>query len=92
VAEYAYQFRSRWSERLYLTLSAYGGRVGFNAAAPLAPLVAAADRATRQDQGAIVLIRARRRPDSAGRSARIAAAAEAATGAAAGVAAEVAAT
>ncbi len=63
VAEYAYQFRSSWSERLYLTLSAHGGKVGFNAAAPLAPLVAAADRATRRDQGAIVLIRARRRPD-----------------------------
>jgi SAM-dependent methyltransferase len=62
VAEYAYQFRSSWSERLYLTLSAHGGKVGFNAAAPLAPLVAAADRATRRDQGAIVLIRARRRP------------------------------
>lgn len=84
VAEYAYQFRSRWSERLYLTLSAYGGKVGFNAAAPLAPLVAAADRATRRDQGAIVLVRARRRPDGPGRSARIAAAA--------GAAAEVAAT
>jgi SAM-dependent methyltransferase len=62
VAEYAYQFRTSWSERLYLTLSAHGGKVGFNAAAPLAPLVAAADRATRRDQGAIVLIRARRRP------------------------------
>jgi hypothetical protein len=44
-------------------LSAHGGKAGFNAAAPLAPLVAAADRVTRQDQGAIVLIRARRRPD-----------------------------
>jgi SAM-dependent methyltransferase len=64
VAEYAYQFRSGWSERLYLTLSAYGGKVGFNAAAPLAPLVAASDRVTRQDQGAIVLIRARRRPET----------------------------
>ena len=61
VAEYAYQFRSRWSERLYLTLSAHGGRVGFNAAAPLVPLVAAADRGTRADRGAIVLVRARRR-------------------------------
>ena len=61
LAEYAYQFRSRWSERLYLTLSAHGGRVGFNVAAPLAPLVAAADRGTRADRGAIVLVRARRR-------------------------------
>ena len=62
VTQYAYQFRSRWSERLYLTLSAHGGRAGFNAAAPLAPLIAAADRWTRADRGAIVLIRARRRP------------------------------
>ena len=62
VTEYAYQFRSRWSERLYLTLSAHGGRAGFNAAAPLAPLIAAADRGTRADRGAIVLVRARRRP------------------------------
>ena len=63
VEEYTYQFRSDWSERLYLTLSAHGGKVGFNAAAPLAPLVAASDRLTHRDQGAIVLIRARRRPD-----------------------------
>jgi hypothetical protein len=61
VAEYAYQFRSRWSERLYLTLSAHGGQAGFNAAAPLAPLVAAADHRAREDRGAIVLVRARRR-------------------------------
>jgi ubiquinone/menaquinone biosynthesis C-methylase UbiE len=63
VEEYTYQFRSDWSEHLYLTLSAHGGKVGFNAAAPLAALVAASDRRTRQDQGAIVLIRARRRSD-----------------------------
>lgn len=61
VAEYAYQFRSRWSERLYLTLSAHGGQAGFNAAAPLAPLVAAADHRVQEDRGAIVLVRARRR-------------------------------
>jgi ubiquinone/menaquinone biosynthesis C-methylase UbiE len=69
VAEYAYQFRSGWSERLYLTLSAKGGKVGFNAAAPLAALVAASDRISQQDQGAIVLIRARKRPDSAAETA-----------------------
>jgi ubiquinone/menaquinone biosynthesis C-methylase UbiE len=62
VTEYAYQFRSRWSERLYLTLSARAGRAGFNAAAPLAPLIAAADRGTRAGRGAIVLVRARRQP------------------------------
>jgi SAM-dependent methyltransferase len=56
-----YQFRSRWAQRLYLTLSAHGGRYGFNAAAPVLPLVAAADRrATAATGGAIVLVHARR--------------------------------
>jgi hypothetical protein len=51
---------------MYLGLSAYGGKFGFNAAAPALPLVAAADRrhagagAGAQDQGAIVLVHARR--------------------------------
>jgi SAM-dependent methyltransferase len=62
VAEHAYQFRTRWSEWLYLSLSAHGGRTGFNAAAGLAPLVAAGDRVAPNDRGALVLIRARRRP------------------------------
>jgi hypothetical protein len=57
---YSYQFRSRMTERLYLSLSAYGGRVGFNAAAPLTPLVALADRRSPNDQGSIVLIKARK--------------------------------
>jgi SAM-dependent methyltransferase len=60
VIEYQYQFRSRWAQRMYLGLSAYGGKFGFNAAAPAMPLVAAADRGTRGDGGAIVLMRARR--------------------------------
>ena len=55
-----YQFRTRWAQRMYLGLSAYGGKVGFNAAAPALPLVAAADRGARGDGGAIVLVRARR--------------------------------
>jgi len=78
VTDYAYQFRSRWSERLYLTLSARGGRAGFNAAAPLAPLVAAADRGTRADRGAIVLVRARRRSPGPAAGARQTAVPEAA--------------
>ncbi len=66
VLAYRYQFRSRWAQRMYLGLSAYGGKFGFNAAAPAAPLVAAADRAARGDGGAIVLVRARRqRPTAA---------------------------
>jgi SAM-dependent methyltransferase len=60
VTGYEYQFRSRWAQRMYLGLSAYGGKYGFNAAAPAAPLVAASDRGARGDGGAIVLVRARR--------------------------------
>src|SRR5205823_10705943 len=69
VLEYRYQFRSRRAQRMYLGLSAYGGKFGFNAAAPAAPLVAASDRAARGDGGAIVLIRARRQGPRAGRHA-----------------------
>ncbi len=58
-----YQFRAQWSEHLYLGLSAHGGRVGFNAAAALIPLVAASDRLARPEQGSIVLLRARRRSE-----------------------------
>ena len=67
VIAYQYQFRSRRAQRMYLGLSAYGGKFGFNAAAPAAPLVAVSDRAARGDGGAIVLVRARRgRPPAAG--------------------------
>ena len=59
--DYSYQFRGRATERLYLSLSAYGGKVGFNAAAPLTPLVALADRRSPNDRGSIVLIRARKK-------------------------------
>ncbi|HEX6522461.1 MAG TPA: class I SAM-dependent methyltransferase [Streptosporangiaceae bacterium] len=66
VITYAYQFRTRWAQLLYLSLSAYGGKFGFNAAAPVLPLVAAADLAAGgvggggSDSGAIVLVHARR--------------------------------
>ena len=57
----AYQFRARWAQHLYLSLSAHGGRFGFNVAAPALPLVAAADRqAGNATGGAIVLVHARR--------------------------------
>jgi SAM-dependent methyltransferase len=59
VVAHEYQFRSRWAQRMYLGLSAYGGRYGFNAAAPAAPLVAASDRGADGDGGAIVLVHAR---------------------------------
>jgi ubiquinone/menaquinone biosynthesis C-methylase UbiE len=60
VISHVYQFRTAWAQRMYLGLSAYGGKAGFNAAAPALPLVAAADRAAAGDGGAIVLVRARR--------------------------------
>ncbi len=63
VEEHVYQFRAQWSEHLYLGLSAHGGRVSFNAAAALIPLVAASDRLARPEQGSIVLLRARRRSE-----------------------------
>ena len=69
VLEYRYQFRSRRAQRMYLGLSAYGGKFGFNAAAPATPLVAASDRAARGDGGAIVLIRARHQGPREGRHA-----------------------
>jgi ubiquinone/menaquinone biosynthesis C-methylase UbiE len=61
LVEYSYQFRTAAAERLYLSLSAYGGKVGFNAAAPLTPVVALADQRTPNERGSIVLIRARKR-------------------------------
>lgn len=61
LADYSYQFRSRAGERLYLSLSAYGGRAGFNAAAPLTPLVALADLTSPNERGSIVLIRGRKK-------------------------------
>jgi SAM-dependent methyltransferase len=60
VITHQYQFRTRWAQRMYLGLSDYGGKVGFNAAAPALPLVAASDRGAHGDGGAIVLVRARR--------------------------------
>ncbi|MEV4258364.1 class I SAM-dependent methyltransferase [Spirillospora sp. NPDC049652] len=61
LVRHSYQFRTAAAERLYLSLSAYGGKVGFNAAAPLAPLVAAADAKAPNDRGSIVLVQARKR-------------------------------
>ena len=67
VLAHEYQFRSPWAQRLYLSLSAYGGKFGFNAAVPALPAVALADRvggahgrADGGDGGSIVLVHARR--------------------------------
>jgi len=61
LVEHTYQFRGQMSEHFYLALSAYGGRIGPNAAAMFVPLVAAGDRKAPNDHGSIVLIRARKR-------------------------------
>jgi ubiquinone/menaquinone biosynthesis C-methylase UbiE len=61
LVEHSYQFRSSTAERLYLSLSAYGGKAGFNAAAPLIPLVAMSDRLSPNERGSIVLIKAQKR-------------------------------
>jgi SAM-dependent methyltransferase len=67
VISHQYQFRTGWAQRMYLGLSAYGGKFGFNLAAPAMPLVAVCDRGAHADGGAIVLVRARRAgPDEAG--------------------------
>lgn len=58
--EHDYLFRTPLAERLYLTLSAKGGKVGWNAAAPLSPLVALSDRRAPNEQGSVVLVRARK--------------------------------
>lgn len=60
MVEHSYQFRGGAAERGYLTLSAYGGRFGFNAAAPLAPAVALNDARRPNTGGGIVLVRARK--------------------------------
>jgi SAM-dependent methyltransferase len=62
IVDYSYQFRSAPAERFYLSLSAYGGKMGVNAAAPLAPLVALSDRVSPNARGSIVLINGRKRP------------------------------
>ena len=61
LVDHSDQFRGRAAERLYLSLSTYGGKVGFNAAAPLTPFVALSDRLAPNERGSIVLIRARKR-------------------------------
>ncbi|HZR50662.1 MAG TPA: class I SAM-dependent methyltransferase [Streptosporangiaceae bacterium] len=60
VLAHEYQFRSPWAQRLYLSLSAYGGKFGFNAAVPALPAVALADRIRPGHGGSIVLVHARR--------------------------------
>jgi len=60
VEQHTYLFRTALAEHLYLGLSAKGGKVGWNAAAPLAPLVALADRGAPNTEGSVVCITARR--------------------------------
>jgi ubiquinone/menaquinone biosynthesis C-methylase UbiE len=60
VEEHSYLFRTPALERFYLWLSAKGGRAGWNAAAPLSPLVAVLDRRAPNTHGSVVCVRARR--------------------------------
>jgi ubiquinone/menaquinone biosynthesis C-methylase UbiE len=60
VVRQTYMFRSERAEKLYLTLSARGGKVGWNAAALLSPLVAVSDRRTSDLTGSVVLTHARK--------------------------------
>ncbi|ONH59355.1 SAM-dependent methyltransferase [Frankia sp. CcI49] len=61
VVRQTYMFRSERAERLYLNLSAKGGKVGWNAAAAISPLVALSDRRAPDTTGSVVLTHARRR-------------------------------
>ncbi len=63
LVEWNYQFRGRWAEHAYLAVSAYGGRMGFTLAAPLAPLVWLGDTVQPDERGSIVLVRARKQPE-----------------------------
>jgi SAM-dependent methyltransferase len=58
MTHYTYLFKAAWTNRLYLELSRK--RWAWNAAAPLSPLIAACDRASKSDRGSIVVVRARR--------------------------------
>lgn len=61
VVRQTYMFRSERAEKLYLTLSAKGGKAGWNAAAVLSPLVNASDKRTPDLSGSVVLTHARKR-------------------------------
>jgi ubiquinone/menaquinone biosynthesis C-methylase UbiE len=62
VVRQTYMFRGERAERLYLTLSARGGKAGWNAAAVLSPAIALADRrAPEGSGGSVVLTHARKR-------------------------------
>jgi ubiquinone/menaquinone biosynthesis C-methylase UbiE len=61
VIRQTYMFRSERAEHLYLTLSARTGRMGWNAAAVLSPVVALADRRAPDTAGSVVLTHARKR-------------------------------
>jgi ubiquinone/menaquinone biosynthesis C-methylase UbiE len=61
VAEHTYQFRGRHAEHFYLAMSSVRGKAAPNAAVLAAPLVAARDKATPNDRGSVVLVRAVKR-------------------------------
>ena len=57
--KHTYLFRSRSAEYLYLTLSARGGRYGWNAAAPVAPVMRFAYARVPDERGSVLLVHAR---------------------------------
>jgi ubiquinone/menaquinone biosynthesis C-methylase UbiE len=62
VDRYNYLFRGIVGEHLYLAVSAKGGKAGWNAAAPLLPLLAWDDARRPNIRGSVVLVRATKPP------------------------------
>jgi SAM-dependent methyltransferase len=60
VTEHIYQFRGRYAEHFYLAMSSVRGKIAPNLAFIGVPLVAAGDRRAPNDQGSVVLVRARK--------------------------------
>jgi ubiquinone/menaquinone biosynthesis C-methylase UbiE len=58
VLEHRYLFKGERAEQLYFSLSRW--KVGWNLAAPLAPLVARSDRRNDDEAGSVVCVRARK--------------------------------
>jgi SAM-dependent methyltransferase len=61
LVDHTYQFRSRRAEKFYLAMASVKGKAAPNAAALAIPLVAVSDLRAPNDQGSVVLIRARKR-------------------------------
>lgn len=58
IRRHHYLFRSVRAQRLYLSVSARGGRIGWNALAPAAAWVAASDARQPNERGSVLLVEA----------------------------------